>query len=176
MSITILILIVLVLIILITFAYSALTGAPYVPTISSDIPRILEIANIQSGDKFYDLGCGDGKMLIAASKKGAQCYGFDISLFPYILAKIRRLFSKNKKNIHIKYKNFWKVDLSDADIIYFFHSPKYKISLRNKLQKEIKPGAKVVTYLFSIPEWIPLLSDKPPGKPPIYLYKKERNV
>ncbi len=115
-----LIIILFILTFVITFAYAGLRGAPWVPTKSQDVERFLRLANIKPGQKVYDLGCGDGRMVCAATKKGAVAQGFEISLLPFLFANIRRFFQKERKKIKIYYKDFWNYNLGDADIIYFF--------------------------------------------------------
>ena len=73
----------------------------------------------------------------------------------------------------IKWKNLFKEDLSRADVVYFFGLPKsIKNKLKKKLERELKPGARVVSYAFTIPDWDIVVKDKPREKDtPVYLYK-----
>src|SRR3989344_7245952 len=96
---------ILALIFLISFAYGGLRGAPWVPTWSKDIQRFVKLADIKPGQRFYDLGCGDGRLVCAAAKAGAKSVGFEVALLPYILAKVRAIFTGHDSKI--KYKDFW---------------------------------------------------------------------
>jgi SAM-dependent methyltransferase len=69
-----------------TFAYAGIKAAPWFPTWSRDIDRFLKLAEIKPGQKFYDLGCGDGKLVFASAKAGATAVGYEISLLPYLIA------------------------------------------------------------------------------------------
>lgn len=150
-----------------SYAYAGILAAPWFPTWSQDIERFLKLADIKPGQKFYDLGCGDGKLVFAAAGSGAEAIGFEISLLPYLLAVSRSFYVNNSK---IKFKNFWKADLSDADIVYLFLTPKVNPKAKEKLEHELKRGAKVITYTWPIEGWKPLKIDTTPGQPAMYLY------
>ncbi|MBU0636665.1 class I SAM-dependent methyltransferase [Patescibacteria group bacterium] len=157
---------------LLTFVYAGIRGAPWVPTKKKDIERFLKLAKIIPNQKIYDLGCGDGRLICAAAKVGAEAQGFEISLFPYLLANIYRIFQKNKSKIKISYKDFWYANLNNADIVYFFLMPKIYPKLKQKLEKELKHGAKVITYVWPIKEWTPIKVDVVKGYPNLYLYQR----
>lgn len=151
-----------------TFAYAGIKAAPWFPTWSRDIERFLKLAEIKPGDKFYDLGCGDGKLVFAAAKAGAHATGFEISLLPYLIAKIKS-FSVEKSSI--EFRDFWNQDLSDADIVYLFLTPKVNPKAKEKLERELKKGARIVAYTWPIEGWQPLKEDFQKGQPPMYLYE-----
>ena len=152
-----------------TFAYAGFRGAPWVPTRSSDVERLLKLADIKPGQKFYDLGCGDGRTIIAAARQGAVTEGFEISLLPYLIAKMSSVFCKDGK-VTVKYKDFWNYDLSDADIIYFFLMPKIYPKLRLKLERELRSGTKVVSYAWPIDGWQPVAVGRTENRLPLFLY------
>ncbi len=150
-----------------TFAYAGVSAAPWFATWSRDIQRFLKLAEIKPGQKFYDLGCGDGKLVFAAAGAGANAVGFEISLLPYLMAKTRSFSVKNSK---IFYKNFWNQNLSDADVVYIFLTPKINPKAKEKLTRELKPGTKVIAYTWPIEGWLPDKTDTLSGQPSIYLY------
>lgn len=150
-----------------TFAYAGVRAAPWFPTWSRDISRFLKLAEIKPGQKFYDLGCGDGKLVFAAAGAGAEAVGFEISLLPYLIALSRSFSIKNSK---ILFKDFWNQNLSDADIVYIFLTPKVNPKAKEKLQKELKTGARVIAYAWPIDGWEPVKTDTTPGQPAMYLY------
>lgn len=159
-------------ILLVSFAYAGLRGAPWVPTKRIDVERFLNLAAIREGDKMYDLGCGDGRMVRAAAEAGAQAEGFELSLFPYILAKVRRSFSTQRSRIKISFRDIWYTDLHDVDIVYFFLMPKFYPKLKDKLEKELKSGARVIAYVWPIEGWEPVKIDEAAGRPKMFLYRK----
>ncbi|MBL7058229.1 hypothetical protein ISS03_02725 [Patescibacteria group bacterium] len=155
---------------LVSFAYACLKGAPWVPTWNGDMQRFLELADIKKGQKMYDLGCGDGRLVCIAANAGAKAVGFEISIFPYLLACFRVIFSRTP-NCKIQFKNFWQVDLGDADIVYFFLMPKFYPRLKEKLEKELRVGTKVIAYSWAIEGWVPLKKSTHQNKVNMYLYE-----
>lgn len=153
-----------------TFAYAGLKAAPWFATWSKDIERFLKLAEIKPGQKFYDLGCGDGKLVFAAAGAGAQAVGYEISLLPYLIALSR---SFNIKNTKIIFKDFWKADLSDADVVYIFLTPKVNPKAKAKLEKELKKDSKVIAYSWPVEGWTPVKSDFVSGQLPMYLYSMQ---
>ncbi|MDO8496028.1 MAG: methionine biosynthesis protein MetW [bacterium] len=153
-----------------SFAYAGMLAAPWFPTWSRDIERFLKLAEIKPGQKFYDLGCGDGKLVFAAAGAGAEAVGFEISLLPYLIAISRSFYVQNAKII---FKDFWKQNLSDADVVYIFLTPKVNPRAKEKLEHELKKGAKVIAYTWPIEGWQLTKTDLTPGQPPMYLYSMQ---
>jgi SAM-dependent methyltransferase len=152
------------------FGYGGLRAAPWVPTHTTDMQRFLARARLTPGQKFYDLGCGDGRILVAAAKHGAQAEGFEISLLPYLAARWRVFRSKIPAKIH--FKDFWFSDLRNADIVYVFLTPPAYPRLKNKLEQELRPGTKVLCYVWPIEGWQPVAVDTSAGQPKLYLYTR----
>lgn len=155
-------------------AVASLSAAPWVPVWKKDVTRILEIADIQPGEVVYDLGCGDGRILVEAVKNyGAQVKGVEIAILPYLASKIRILFTGTWRKSKIKLGNLFYQDLSQADVIVCFLSSSAMQRLAKKLDKELKPGARVVSYAFPINAWHPVKVNKPNSESiGVYLYKK----
>lgn len=163
---------IIIFLVLLTFVWAGLSAAPWVPTWGSDVKRFIRLADVKPGQSFYDLGCGDGRLLLAAYQAGARAQGFEISLLPYVLALVRRIFIRNKENYSIIYKNFWHSDLRDADIVYIFLFPEANAKLKPKFEEELKKGAKVIAYTWPIIGWAPIAVDRQKGKPTIYVYER----
>lgn len=154
-----------------TFAYAGFRGAPWVPMRAGDIERVMKHAHIEDGQKVYDLGCGDGRLLFAAAARGATARGFEISLIPYVIARVTWLLSKHRARVTISFKDFWFADFYDADVVYFFLMPAIYPRLQAKLQKELKPGATVLAYVWPFQDWKPIRVDEEKGKPVVYVYR-----
>lgn len=153
-----------------TMAIAGASFAPWLPARKADLTRIFQLANLKAGETFYDLGCGSGRLIVYAAKNfQAQAIGLEIAFPLYLICKWRQIF--NPRTI-FKYKNLFKEDLSKADVIYFFGTPKtIEAKLKIKLAKEIKPGARIISYVFPIQGWLPIKVDRPNSKiAPIYLY------
>lgn len=128
-------------------------GALFVPTSRIAINTLLNSIKIKEDDKFVDLGCGDGRVILSVYKRcGAKVVGYEINPFAYLIARIKGI---GKKNIKIKWKNFWNQNLGDADIVFCYLFPDLMKELREKLKKELKLGARVISFIFPIPEWRP---------------------
>ncbi|MFA6551264.1 MAG: SAM-dependent methyltransferase [Patescibacteria group bacterium] len=158
--------------ILFTYAWAAFSFAPWVPCWHKDLARIFKLAQLKTGEIFYDLGCGNGKTVIyAADKFKAKAIGVEFALPLYFICRIRQI-AGGKNNVVFKWKNLFNENLADADVVYFFGVPdSIKLKLKEKLERELKPGARVISYVFSVPGWTPAVVDKPtPDAADIYLY------
>jgi hypothetical protein len=154
------------------FAYLSL--APWVPTRGRDLKRVFKLAGLKPGEVFYDLGCGDGRLVIEAAKKyGADARGIEMTLPFYFHCLVRKLFC-GKKTVKFKLKNLFAEDLSPANVIYFFGLPdSINLRLKEKLLKEAKPGTRIISYAFKLTGLVPEAIDKPTDDDlPIYLYKR----
>jgi len=153
--------------------FSILSFAPWVPSRRRDFKRIFKLADLKPGQIFYDLGCGDGRVVIyAANNYKVKAIGLEISLAFYLICKLRQILNK-QGNIEFRLKNLHKENLSSADVVYFFGMPHVlneKFCL--KLKTELKPGTKIISYSFKLYDWEPKIIDKPSEKDlPIYLYE-----
>jgi ribosomal protein L11 methylase PrmA len=129
-------------------------GAVFTTTHSSKIETILDTVPMNPGLAVYDLGCGDGRFLISAEQRyGVKAVGFEINPWAFLLSKLRKLLTRS--HVSINYKDFWKADLRDADIIFCYLFPDVMDRLREKLSNELRPGARVISCNFEIPGWRP---------------------
>lgn len=132
------------------------SGAPYAATPADVVNKLFKLVNIAEKDIVYDLGSGDGRILIASAKMGAKAIGWEIN-FPLYLWSIRRI--KREKLTHkveIHFGNFWNKKLTQATVIFAFLLPQYMERLEKKLNTEVEPGTKVVTYLAKLPARKPI--------------------
>lgn len=160
------------LLVLLPLAVAGISFAPWVPTWTEDIRRALLLAKLQPGEVMMDLGSGDGKAVFLAAKEfGAKAIGIELAWPLWLWSQLRRLWAAGDTKFILG--NLFKSDISQADVIYVFGMPnKMKDKLRKKLEHDLKPGARVVSYSFSIPGWQPVLRDKPAGKLSVYLYQR----
>jgi len=149
------------------------TRVPFVPTPKRNVKIAIDQLELKPGQKFYDLGCGDGRFLIEAEKRGAQAIGFEISPWAHFLGRLN--LWRHKSKAKILYKNFYHLNLSDADAIFCFLITDVMPKVEEKLKKELKPGAKIVCYGFKLPTWKPIkvVDLKPQNKrsSKVYLYR-----
>jgi SAM-dependent methyltransferase len=155
---------------------AAIIGAPFVPTPKSIIRKALRLADLKPNEKLCDLGSGTGRVLITAAKEfGARVIGFEYSLPLFYLSKINLFLNKIKNGVVYR-KNFYEANISDADVVFLFLTPRAFRKLEDKFNKELKPGTRVVTFssplLFWKPKEIIPLPERN-GKINLYLYVKE---
>ena len=138
--------------------------APFIPIPRRVLPHIRKALNLQSDSIVYDLGCGDGRVLIECSKDNPTglCIGIELAQIPYSLARLY-IFLKHRRNIIIQKQNLYTTDLSQATHIFAYLLPKALPALENKLAREARQGLRVVTCDFKLPTKTPSESYQIPG-------------
>ena len=123
---------------------------PYVPSKKRVIEKMLSMAKLKPRETAFDLGCGDGRLLIAAEKKAQiKAIGFELAPLVYIFALIRKLLYRSK--IQLKFKNLFKANLRRANVIFCYLLPNVMPRLAEKIKRECKKGTRVVSNTFHIP-------------------------
>ncbi len=129
---------------------------PWVPTDKNRARKALKMAKLQPGETFYDLGAGDGRiLLLAAEEFGAKAVGVEASPLQYLFTAARCYFSGSRQNIRVRRENFYKADFSDADVLFAYMTPDHAIRFQDKFVTQLKPGARVVMIAFDFPHWMP---------------------
>jgi len=134
---------------------------PWVPTPKTIIDDILRIAGLKPGDVFYDLGCGDGRVLLEAARKyKVRAVGIEID--PGLCRTARETAAKEGLDhlVEVVQSDFREVELSDATVVYMYLLTSVNRMLREKLSRELKAGTRVVTLDFPIPEWKPVVVER----------------
>lgn len=152
------------------FVYSMLKGAPYAPFHKEHLPTLLKILKVKPGEKALDIGAGDGRLVIALARAGADAYGFEINPVLVLWAKwnIRRSGMQGKA--HVILKNFHKSDFSQFDIFTAYLTPFGMKYVEKKLAKEAKPTARLATDYYKLPNW-----KASKNVDTIYLYEVAKN-
>ena len=122
----------------------------YVPTPHEVVAKMLEMAKVTKDDVVYDLGCGDGRIVVAAAKKyGCKAFGFDID--PKRIAEAKANVKKNKvgKLATIEQKDIFELDLSKANVVTLYLLPSLNVKLIPQLEK-LKPGSRIVSHDFDM--------------------------
>lgn len=128
-------------------------GAFFAQSQRKEIEKMILLANIKSDDKAVDLGSGDGRLLIALAKVGAETYGYEINpiLVWWSRYKIKRAGLSKKAFVY--WKNFWSINLSNFNIVSVYGTKHIMDELEKKLKKELKPDARVISNYFIFPTW-----------------------
>ena len=130
--------------------------APFDPTPQEVVERMLALAAIRKNDVIYDLGSGDGRLLITAAKKyGVRGVGFEIEPGLVKLARENARKAGVDKLVQIRQQDFLSADLSSATVVTLYLSYDGNLAVREQLQRQLKPGARVVSYTFDMGEWPP---------------------
>ena len=142
--------------------------APFVPISRKIVRKMLEMADLQPNEILYDLGSGDGRVLITAAKEfKAKAVGIELNPLLIAYSNLRILLRQVQKKVHVIWGNFFLRDISEADVVTMYLLPTTTNEMEEKLKKELKPGARVITYLFKFQNWEPSVIDE---REKIYLY------
>jgi SAM-dependent methyltransferase len=127
----------------------------YVPTRQSVVDAMLKVANVKAGDVVYDLGCGDGRIVVTAAKLGARGIGIDID--PQRVKEANENVAKNNVGDRVKILNqdLFTTDVSEANVVMLYLLPSLNLKLRPVLWKTLKPGTRVVSHDFDMGDWKP---------------------
>ena len=130
---------------------------PYVPTPQEVVDRMLELAQVKKGDVVYDLGSGDGRIVVTAAKKyGVKAIGFEIDP-----ERIKESHENIKKAgvghlVEIRKQDIRTVDLSAASVLTMYLLPEVNLMIRPNIWKQMKPGSRVVSHDFDMGDWKPV--------------------
>jgi SAM-dependent methyltransferase len=129
---------------------------PYVPSTEEAVQAMLKLADVKKTDVVYDLGCGDGRIVIAAAKTyGARGVGIDIN--PVRIAEARENAKKAgvEHLVRFEEKDLFEADFRDATVVTLFLLPNINLKLRPRLLEQLKPGTRVVSNTFDMGDWKP---------------------
>jgi hypothetical protein len=149
--------------------------APYVPSPHKIVERMLELAEVKQSDTVYDLGSGDGRILVTAAQKfGARAVGIEIDaeLAKKSEARLQELALSNRAKVI--QANLLEVDLSPASVVTLYLLTSANTMLKPNLEKSLKPGSRVVSHDFQIDGWTPVKTERVRGEGrthTIYLYE-----
>jgi len=148
-------------------SYSLIFGAPYASIGKRRMSDMIELLDPQKGKKLADLGSGDGRIVIEASKRGLESHGFEINPILFLVSKIKQRRAKlSKTDIHRA--DYWQNDLSSFDYITIYATQHMVNRMEKKLLQELRPGSKVVSNHYKFPNWKTARE-----KNDIFLYIKE---
>jgi len=127
---------------------------PYVPTPQEVVDRMLELAQVKKGDVVYDLGSGDGRIVVTAAKKyGVKAIGFEID--PQRIKESHENIKKAgvEQLVEIRQQDIRTVDLSGATVLTMYLLPEVNLMIRPNIWKQMKPGSRIVSHDFDMGDW-----------------------
>lgn len=133
----------------VSFGGVLLFGAPYLPTLRPQIHIALELANLKPGETLLELGCGDGRVLIAAAQVGVKSIGYELNPFLALIAWIRT--RRFRKEVQVVWGNYWTKEWPPTDAIFTFLLERYMSKLDHKITKDINAPLKLISFAFTIP-------------------------
>lgn len=142
---------------LIGLSWFAGSDAPYVPTKMNNIKKILKFAGVKKGKKFYELGSGDGRVVLEAVRLGAESIGIEQSWIRVLYSRWQasRQTTARAENCQFYHGDIFKKSYQDADIVYIFLLHKGVVKLEEKLKIELKKGSVVITQTYHFKTWKP---------------------
>ena len=147
---------------------------PYVPTPPEVVEAMIRLARVRSGDVVYDLGCGDGRIVIAAVRI-AGVRGVCVDIDPERIHESRQnaQIAGVVRRIRFVRGDLFKVPIQDATVVMLYLLPDVNLRLRPRLRGELRPGTRIVSHAFSMGDWKPRREIEiglPPASTPVYLW------
>jgi len=130
--------------------------APHVPTSEDVVKKMLELAELKSGEKLYDLGSGDGRIIIMAAKEfGAEAVGVELreDLVQFTRKKIEELGLTG--TVRVIHGDLMQADIADADVVTLYLTTSANEKITPKLERDLRSGTRVVSFCFRVPNWEP---------------------
>jgi ubiquinone/menaquinone biosynthesis C-methylase UbiE len=130
---------------------------PFVPTRQDVVEAMLKMAGVKAGDVVYDLGCGDGRIVITAAQKfGARGVGIDINPTRISEARYNAARAGVEKQVEFRVGDLFEADIAAATVVTLYLLPEVNLRLKPKLQRDLKPGTRIVSHDFSMgDDWKP---------------------
>ena len=129
---------------------------PYDPTPHNVVAQMLSLARVREGDVVYDLGCGDGRIVIAAAKQ-AGARGVCVDIDPARIRESRANAEAAGVQARIRFieQDLFTTDIGEATVVVLFLWPEVNLKLRPKLWRELRPGTRVISYVHDMGDWQP---------------------
>lgn len=153
------------LVVLACFGFVLLRGAPYLPTLDKQVRAALDLIDLDPGDTLLELGCGDGKVMIAAAERGLKVVGYELNPILAFVAWVRTRHYRGQ--VKVVWGDFWAKDWPKAEGIFVFLLDKYMEQLDTKIVQSKHKHVKLqlVSFAFQVPGKVPVAE-----RQGIYLY------
>ncbi len=166
--------IILVVVLVISLVWTHPWGAPWVPSSLTTVHQMLDLAQVKPNELVYDLGCGDGRIVVtAALRYQARAVGVEIDPLRWLWCQALITVLGLREKVSIVYGDFFKQDLSEADVVFCYLLPETNKRLQEKLLWELEPGTRVVSNTFIFPG---VKETSKNGKIRLYLFSSENTT
>lgn len=145
------------------FGFVLLVGAPFLPTLKPQIKAALDLLNLKSGQTMLELGCGDGRVLIAAAERSWRVVGYELNPILALIAWLRT--RRYGKLVRVVWGDYWAANWPKANGIFAFILPRYMHKLDKKIMQYPHHSIRLASFAFPIPDRSPIAK-----KSGVYLY------
>jgi cyclopropane fatty-acyl-phospholipid synthase-like methyltransferase len=129
-------------------------AVPYVPTPNQVVDGMLDLAKVTKSDTVIDLGCGDGRIVITAAQKyGARGIGVDLNPERIVEAEANAKSAKVEGLVRFIEQDLFEADLREATVVTLYLLPSVNAKLKPRLLEQLKPGTRIVSHSFDMPDW-----------------------
>lgn len=135
--------------VIVCFSFVLLSGAPYLPTMTPQVQAALSLADLRPGDTLLELGCGDGKVVLAAARQGIRVVGYELNPLLAAVAWLRT--RRQRRLVRIVWGDFWRAEWPPADALFVFLLPRYMARLDHRVTASAAKPVKLVSFAFKIP-------------------------
>lgn len=136
--------------VLLCFCFVLLFGAPFLPTLSLQIRVALDLLDLEPGQVMLELGCGDGRVLVAAARRGVQAVGYELNPILAVIAWLRT--RRYRRQVRVLWGDYWRASWPAADGIFAFILPRYMHKLHTKVMHYPHKPLRIASFAFAIPD------------------------
>lgn len=172
--VTIFIILLILFAVIISISWTIAWGAPWVPTSMKNVHKMLKLADLKPDELLYDLGCGDGRIIITAARYyGARAVGIELDPLRFLWSQLMITLLGLRERVRIIQGDLFNIDLSNADVVACYLLPDTNKKLEKKLMDELVPGTRVVSNTFVFKK---VRMTKQDGKVRLYEFSPENTV
>lgn len=159
---------------LVSLIWTNTKGAPWVPSSMAAVRKMLDLAEVKPDELVYDLGCGDGRIIVtAAMKYHARAVGIELDPTRWLWCQLLITVLGLRDRVRVQFGDIFNQDLSEADVVTCYLLPETNKKLQDKLLEELKPGTRVISNTFQFPGIKEVATD---GKTRLYLFSAEHTM